>query len=92
MKKAYRILEDKQETFIEVIDDRLIIETERHEDGIIRKEITVPLKQFVKIIQKLAGSQGGQKTASLYGKEHFSKIAKGWPKGKKRKKKVETEA
>jgi hypothetical protein len=31
------------------------------------------------------GKLGGQKTASLYGKEHFKKIAKGWPKGKKRK-------
>ena len=36
-------------------------------------------------IGKMLGSQGGQKTVSLYGKEHFSKIAKGWPKGKKRK-------
>ena len=31
------------------------------------------------------GQRGGQKTASLYGKEHYKKIAKGWPKGKKRK-------
>lgn len=32
------------------------------------------------------GKLGGQKTAALHGREHFRKIAKGWPKGKKRKK------
>ena len=32
------------------------------------------------------GRRGGQKTASLFGKEHFKKIAKGWIKGRKRKK------
>ncbi len=33
------------------------------------------------------GQRGGQKTASLYGKKHFSDAGKkgGWPKGKKRK-------
>ena len=30
------------------------------------------------------GTLGGKKTASLYGKEHFKKIVKGWPKGKRR--------
>jgi hypothetical protein len=37
------------------------------------------------------GKRGGQKTASLYGKEHYRKIAKGWPKGKKRKPKPDAE-
>jgi len=37
----------------------------------------------------LLGKKGGQKTASLYGKEHYRKIAKGWVKGRKRKAKVE---
>jgi len=31
------------------------------------------------------GRLGGQKTASLYGKEHYRRIAKGWVKGRKRK-------
>lgn len=31
------------------------------------------------------GSLGGQATVEKHGKDHFSKIAKGWPKGKKRK-------
>lgn len=31
------------------------------------------------------GQMGGKATLAKYGKEHFSKIAKGWPKGKKRK-------
>lgn len=31
------------------------------------------------------GARGGKATLEKYGKEHFSKIAKGWPKGKKRK-------
>ncbi len=31
------------------------------------------------------GQMGGKATFAKYGKEHFSKIAKGWPKGKKRK-------
>jgi hypothetical protein len=33
----------------------------------------------------LLGKLGGKKTVYLYGREHFVKIAKGWPKGKKRK-------
>ena len=37
-------------------------------------------------VAKQLGKLGGQKTVSLYGKEHYRKIAKGWPKGKKRKK------
>lgn len=36
------------------------------------------------------GKRGGQKTVALYGNEHFKKIAKGWPKGKKRKPEKET--
>lgn len=31
------------------------------------------------------GSLGGKATVEKYGKDHFKKIAKGWPKGKKRK-------
>lgn len=31
------------------------------------------------------GTKGGHATLSKYGKDHFSSIAKGWPKGKKRK-------
>lgn len=31
------------------------------------------------------GKLGGKATMEKYGKDHFSKIAKGWPKGKKRK-------
>lgn len=34
---------------------------------------------------QLLGRTGGQATLQKHGKEHFSKIAKGWPKGKKRK-------
>lgn len=40
-------------------------------------------------IGKLLGSSGGNTTKEKYGKEHFSKIAKGWPKGKKRKVKLD---
>lgn len=31
------------------------------------------------------GEAGGNATKAKYGKEHFKNIAKGWPKGKKRK-------
>ena len=31
------------------------------------------------------GESGGNATKAKYGKEHFSRITKGWPKGKKRK-------
>lgn len=31
------------------------------------------------------GKLGGKVTMEKYSKDHFSKIAKGWPKGKKRK-------
>jgi hypothetical protein len=31
------------------------------------------------------GKLGGQATVAKYGVEHFKRIAKGWPKGKKRK-------
>lgn len=34
------------------------------------------------------GSSGGKETLKRLGKEHFKKIAKGWPKGKPRKKPV----
>lgn len=37
---------------------------------------------------QLLGSLGGQATKKKYGSEHFKRIAKGWPKGKKRGKKA----
>lgn len=49
------------------------------------KVVNIEIK---KVAQEL-GKRGGQKTASLYGSEHYKKIAKGWPKGKPRKKKEE---
>lgn len=41
-----------------------------------------------KLAQKI-GKQGGNTTLERHGKEHFSKIGKGWPKGKPRKKPVD---
>lgn len=38
------------------------------------------------IAAKQLGKLGGQATVEKHGREHFKKIAKGWPKGKKRKK------
>lgn len=36
-------------------------------------------------VLKQQASKGGNTTLKKYGKDHFKKIAKGWPKGKKRK-------
>jgi hypothetical protein len=43
------------------------------------------VKALVKEKLRVQASNGGKKTLSLYGKEHFSNIAKkGWKKRKKR--------
>jgi len=54
-------------------------------DSDCQKKKECPCNEHRHTVISELGQMGGKATFAKYGKEHFSKIAKGWPKGKKRK-------